>query len=115
MARISLTGRIGKPMLTLHGTLDALLPPATDSDVYEGLIADAGRAPLHRYYRVEDGNHVDGLYTAFPTQLRPILPCYRAAFDQLVAWIQVGRPPSPSGPIARPATGDVVNSCALPG
>ncbi|MGB9375975.1 MAG: tannase/feruloyl esterase family alpha/beta hydrolase [Mycobacteriales bacterium] len=114
VAKIQLTGRIGKPMLTLHGTLDALLPPATDSDVYSRLIADAGNGPMHRYYRVEDGNHVDGLYSTFPQQLRPILPCYRAAFDRLVAWVDQGRAPAPSGLIPHPASGDVVNTCSLP-
>ncbi|PZS35586.1 MAG: tannase/feruloyl esterase family alpha/beta hydrolase [Pseudonocardiales bacterium] len=114
VAKVQLTGRIGRPMLTLHGTLDTLLPPATDSDVYDQLIRQAGRGWLHRYYRIEGGNHVDGLYSAYPTQLRPILPCYRTAFDQLVRWVSTGRPPSPSGFVPKPATGDVVNSCALP-
>ena len=40
--------------------------------------ARPGRA--FRYYRIEDGNHVDGLYDAHPDRLRPILPCFRAAF-----------------------------------
>ena len=35
------TGRIGKPLVTIHGTLDTLLPIGTDSDVYDRLI-DAG-------------------------------------------------------------------------
>ena len=113
VAKVALTGRIGKPMLTLHGTLDALLPPATDSDVYTRLIRQAGRGWQHRYYWIEDGNHVDGLYPAFPSELRPILPCYRTAFDQLVAWLENGTSPAPSGLVNRPAGGDVVNSCAL--
>ncbi|HEX7299404.1 MAG TPA: tannase/feruloyl esterase family alpha/beta hydrolase, partial [Solirubrobacteraceae bacterium] len=41
VARVSLTGAIGRPMLTLHGTLDALLPIATDSDVYTRMVARA--------------------------------------------------------------------------
>jgi dienelactone hydrolase len=41
--RVSLSGRIGKPLLTLHGTLDALLPIRTDSDVYARLVQAAGR------------------------------------------------------------------------
>ncbi len=83
MRRVGLTGRIDKPMITLHGTLDTLLPPATDSDVYTQLVADAGRGDLHRYYSVEQGNHVDGFVAAFPNRLRPILPCYREAFIAL--------------------------------
>lgn len=100
-------------MLTLHGTLDKLLLRATDSDVYDKLIKDAGRGRLHRYYVVAGGNHVDGLYSNFPTQLRPILPCYRDAFSDLVAWVERGHAPPPSQLVERPATGDVVNSCSL--
>lgn len=107
------TGRIGKPLLTLHGTLDVLLPPATDSDVYTRLVADAGRQDLHRYYVIEDGNHVDGLYNGFPDRLRPILPCYRDAFAALESWVDDGVPPPPSHLVSRPATGDVVNTCSV--
>jgi hypothetical protein len=71
---ISLTGNIKRPMITVHGDLDTLLPPAVDSDVYDQLIDEAGRSRLHRYYLVEDGTHVDGLYAAYPDRLRPLLP-----------------------------------------
>jgi hypothetical protein len=113
VAKVQLTGHLGKPMLTLHGTLDTLLPRATDSDVYDKMITAAGQGGLHRYYVIADGNHVDGLYSSFPTQLRPILPCYRQAFSDLVAWVEAGRAPPASQLVERPATGDVVNSCSL--
>ncbi len=112
--KVSLTGRIGKPMLTLHGTLDALLPIRTDSDVYTKMIANAGRAGMHRYYVVEGGNHVDSLYDEFPRQLRPILPCYRQAFVDLERWVEGGVRPHPSGSVPNPSSGDEVNTCALP-
>lgn len=110
VARVQLTGRIGKPMLTLHGSIDTLLPRATDSDVYTRLIAAQGRGRLHRYYVVEDGNHVDGLYDLLPDVTRPILPCYRDAFALLEAWVDRGTAPPPSRTLPRPA-GDVVNTC----
>lgn len=116
VARVSLTGKIRRPLLTLHGALDALLPISTDSDVYADLIEQARRSPLHRYYVVEDGTHVDVLYDFFPDKLRPILPCYRTAFTALEAWVEsrgAERPPD-SGFIPRPEGGDLVNSCALP-
>jgi hypothetical protein len=113
IARVQLTGRIGKPLLTLHGTLDALLPPATDSDVYTRLVGQAGRQAMHRYYVVEDGNHVDGLYDAFPDLLRPLLPCYRDAFGALEAWVDGGVPAPASHRVDRPASGDVVNTCSV--
>jgi Tannase and feruloyl esterase len=113
IARVSLSGRIGKPMLTLHGTLDSLLPPAVDSDVYTRMVGGAGRAPVHRYYVIEDGNHVDGRYDSYPDRLRPILPCYRSAFVAFEAWIERRVQPPASHFVERPAAGDVVNECAL--
>jgi hypothetical protein len=113
--RISLTGRIGKPLLTLHGTLDTLLPITRDSDVYDRMITAAGRGALHRYYRIEGGNHVDGLADAFPDRLRPLGPCFRTAFDALGDWLRGHRPPS-SATIARPAAAtpaELATACDL--
>ncbi|MGH3355288.1 MAG: tannase/feruloyl esterase family alpha/beta hydrolase [Nocardioidaceae bacterium] len=111
--RVSLDGDLQRPMLTLHGTMDALLPIRTDSDVYDDMVEDSGRSPMHRYYRIEDGNHVDGLYTAFPDRLRPMLPCAREAFVALERWLQDGTAPPPDATIPRPAGGDLVNTCSL--
>ena len=111
VASVSLTGRIGKPMLTLHGDLDALLPIGTDSDVYTEMVAAAGKGALHRYYVVEDGNHVDGLADAQPQALRPVLPCYREAFQRLTAWVTTGAAPPSSRTVERPDSGDVANTC----
>ncbi|MFE0648720.1 tannase/feruloyl esterase family alpha/beta hydrolase [Streptomyces sp. NPDC059534] len=113
VAKVALTGRIGKPLLTLHGDLDTLLPIATDSDVYAGMIDARGRGKLHRYYTVQGGTHTDGLYDTYPDRLRPILPCYRSAFDALTRWVEEGTAPPADRTIARPASGDLVNSCGL--
>ena len=113
VAKVSLSGAIGKPLITLHGTLDVLLPISTDSDVYADLVGRAGRADLHRYYVVEGGTHVDGLCDVFPDRLRPILPCYRRAFELLEGWVEQGREPPSSRMVPR-SGGDVANDCALP-
>lgn len=110
---VSLTGRIRRPMITVHGSLDTLLPPAVDSDVYDALVDEAGSGRLHRYYLVEDGTHTDGLYPAHPDRLRPLLPCARDAFDLLTAWVEDGVAPPPDGFRARPTEGDLLNSCTL--
>ncbi|MGW3138290.1 tannase/feruloyl esterase family alpha/beta hydrolase [Streptomyces sp. NPDC001139] len=113
VARVSLTGRIGRPLITLHGDLDALLPKAADSDVYARMVDASGRGPLHRYYTIQGGTHVDGLYDTYPDRLRPILPCFRSAFDSLVSWVEKGTRPPADHTVARPSGGDVVDSCAL--
>jgi hypothetical protein len=105
VARVSLTGRIGKPVITLHGTLDALLPISVQSDVYARMVAAQGRSWLHRYYRIEGGNHVDSLYDAYPDRLQPILPHYRAAFTALTAWVERHEEPPASRTVPRPASG----------
>jgi pimeloyl-ACP methyl ester carboxylesterase len=115
VAKVSLTGKIGKPMITLHGTLDALLPIRTDSDVYTKLIRKAGRSNFHRYYVIEDGTHVDSLYDEFPDKLRPILPCHREAFKLMESWVEskgYSKPPE-SHFVPRPTSGDLVNTCSL--
>ncbi|NEY33508.1 tannase/feruloyl esterase family alpha/beta hydrolase [Streptomyces sp. PRKS01-65] len=113
VARVSLTGRIGKPLITLHGDLDALLPKAADSDEYARMIDRSGRGLLHRYYTIRGGTHVDGLYDTHPDRLRPILPCYRSAFDALTGWVERGTPPPADRTVARPADGDLVDTCDL--
>jgi hypothetical protein len=106
VSRVALTGRIGKPLITLHGTLDALLPIDQDSDVHAGMVTGP-----HRYYRIEGGTHVDGLYDVHPDRLRPIAPCFLTAFDTLGRWLDGTRPPA-SRTVPR-ATGDLAASCAL--
>jgi hypothetical protein len=116
--KISLTGRIGKPMITLHGTLDSLLPISRDSDVYREMITAAGRGAKHRYYRIEGGNHVDGLYALYPDRLRPILPCFHSALDAMEGWLAGVQPPPqppPGATLPRPTSGDLANSCSLTG
>jgi hypothetical protein len=102
VAKTGLTGRIGKPLITLHGTLDTLLPIGEDSDVYARMVRDAGRGSLFRYYRVEDGNHVDGLVDTYPARLRPLVPCHRSAFTALERWLADGEAPPPGGTVKRP-------------
>ncbi|MGW2100633.1 tannase/feruloyl esterase family alpha/beta hydrolase [Streptomyces olivaceoviridis] len=114
--RIALTGRIGKPLITLQGTLDVLLPISQDSDVYARMVHQAGRGSLLRYYRIEDGTHTDSLADAFPDRLRPMVPCHRSAFTALERWLAgAGRPPA-DRTVARPADADpatLLTSCPL--
>jgi hypothetical protein len=114
IAKASLTGAIGRPMLTLHGTLDALLP-IRDTTAYVDMLRRAGKGDMHRYYIVDQGTHVDSLAADFPDRLRPILPCYRAAFLAMERWVEQGEAPPPTQTIERPGEGDVVNECTIAG
>lgn len=76
IARIALTGNIRRPLTTIHGTYDSLLPITQDSDVYAELAKHTG---LHTYQRVEAGNHVDGLVDTYPDQLVPLVPYLQRA------------------------------------
>jgi hypothetical protein len=114
--RVALTGRIGKPLITVQGTLDVLLPISRDADVYTRMVDDAGRGGLFRSYRVEGGTHTDALYDTFPDRLRPLLPCHRSAFTALEDWLGTGHRPPPSRTIPRPADADpagLLTDCPL--
>ncbi|WP_194239863.1 tannase/feruloyl esterase family alpha/beta hydrolase [Amycolatopsis sp. YIM 10] len=106
--RVALTGRIGKPLITLHGTLDALLPISRDSDVYAGMTGDRP----HRYYRIDGGTHADALYDAHPDRLRPIGPCFLSAFEAMGGWLDGHRPP-PSRTVPRVEGVDLATTCEL--
>ncbi|GIH99015.1 tannase/feruloyl esterase family alpha/beta hydrolase [Planobispora takensis] len=110
MRKIALTGRIGKPLITIQGTLDTLLPISRSGDVYAQMVGE--RRPF-RYYRVTDGTHTDGLYAAYPDRLRPLLPCFRSAFEAMEGWVERRQSPPPSATLPRPAGGDLVNECQL--
>lgn len=115
VAKVENTGDIGKPMITLHGDLDTLLPKRTDSDVYAKLVRKSGNGGMHRYLVVEDGNHVDGLYDLYPDRLRPMLPCYREAFVVLDQAVDEDDGLPRSGYVPRQRGGDIVNECSLSG
>jgi hypothetical protein len=114
LAKVRLTGDIRRPMITLHGTIDALLPIATDSDVYRRRIRAHDRGGLHRYFRIVGGTHVDGLTTEYGDRVRPILPCARRAFVRMVDWVEDDRrpPANRTVPRARPSY-DETNRCSL--
>jgi tannase/feruloyl esterase/3HB-oligomer hydrolase 3HBOH len=85
--RIALTGRIGKPLITLQGTLDTLLPTTRSGDVYRQMVRAEGRANLQRYHRIENGNHADGLVDVYPDRLVPLAPEFQKAVIELERWL----------------------------
>ncbi|MEU4895197.1 3-hydroxybutyrate oligomer hydrolase family protein [Streptomyces sp. NPDC044780] len=116
--RIALTGRIGKPLITIQGTLDVLLPAGRGSDVYARMVRQAGLGGRYRYYRIEDGTHTDALVDTFPDRLRPLLPCHRSAFTALESWLTTGHRPPANHTVVRPAGADqasLLAECRLDG
>jgi hypothetical protein len=115
MASISNTGDIGKPLITLHGNFDSLLPISTDSDVYSRLVKKHGRARIFRYYRVIGANHVDP-QSDDKEGMRALLPCVRRALNLLVRWVERGGAPPRSHTIPYPkgaTSEDLANTCNL--
>ncbi|WP_426499817.1 3-hydroxybutyrate oligomer hydrolase family protein [Streptomyces sp. D54] len=115
---IALTGRIGKPLISFHGTLDVLLPISRSSDAYARMVRREGRGALHRYYRVEGGTHVDSLVDTFPDRLRPLVPCHRSAAAALERWLDDGRRPPSSRTLELPegaGPAELLGRCPLDG
>ena len=77
------------------------------------MIANQGRGAMTRLYEVEGGSHFEDLYTSHPGLLRPMLPCFRDAFEALEQWTQDGTRPPASHLVQRDPTVDLVNTCAL--
>ncbi len=110
---LTLTGKLKRPMLSLHGDLDTLLPISLHGTRYAELVAEQRRSRMHRLYVVECGQHVDSFVALFPQgALRAMLPCYTEAFDALVAWVERGVEPPASGPV-EPAAGAAADDCTM--
>lgn len=81
------TGAIERPLISLAGTKDILIPPDFHAVGYAKSVADAGRAHFHRLYLIENGTHFDSL-VSFGYGLQPQLPFAWAAFDKLVRTVE---------------------------
>ncbi|WP_419992678.1 tannase/feruloyl esterase family alpha/beta hydrolase [Streptomyces boninensis] len=102
VARISLTGRLTRPLISVQGSLDALTPPSRYAAAYRELVGKAGRTRLHRAVAVPGGAHTDGLTPLSPA-FRPMLPAFTAAFTELEDWTRRGAAHL-AGPLGAPPT-----------
>jgi hypothetical protein len=84
--RVSLTGDIKRPLVSIQGTLDTIVPPSLYGDYYHHLVVKAGRGNLQRYSYVAGGTHTDGIAAVAPGTFRPMLPSFVAAFAALEQW-----------------------------
>src|SRR6516162_9806354 len=87
------TGRIRRPLITVAGTMDALLPIDDNARAYARRVAAAApenadkEAPAYRLYEVQNGNHIETFKLTFP-QLELMQPHAQHAFDLLVGAIE---------------------------
>jgi hypothetical protein len=108
LAAFATTGRIRRPLVTVAGTMDALLPIDHHARAYARKVAASGRGdgdegrdrPAYRLYEVQNGNHIETFAAAFP-QLEIIEPHAQRAFDLLVDHVEHGSALPPDQCIAR--------------
>ncbi|HXR55250.1 MAG TPA: 3-hydroxybutyrate oligomer hydrolase family protein [Casimicrobiaceae bacterium] len=115
---VTTTGKIKKPLITVAGTMDALLPIKDQARAYEAAV-DASRKgnndhrnAQYRLYEVQNGNHIEAYVTQF-SELVEIQPHAQKAFDLLVAHVENNAPLPPSQCI--PKGGTIASNPAQPG
>jgi hypothetical protein len=117
MASFATTGRIQRPLVTVAGTMDALLPIDHHARAYARKVAAAGAGergdrPEYRLWEIQNGNHIETFNLAFP-QLELIEPHAQRAFDLLVDHVEGHRPLPPDQCV--PRGGEISGSPAAPG
>ena len=101
VAAFATTGHIQRPLITVAGTMDALLPINDQARAYARAVAAARdedqdgdethhAAPAYRLYEVQNGNHIEHYRDTFP-QLELIGPHAQHAFDLLVGYVERGQ------------------------
>jgi alpha-beta hydrolase superfamily lysophospholipase len=101
VAAVETTGKIKKPLVTVAGTMDALLPAERQARAYEAAVNASRkgnndkRNAQYRLYEVQNGNHIESYVTPFP-QLVVIQPHAQKAFDLLVDHVESNSPLPPS-------------------
>jgi len=92
------SGQIQRPLITVAGTMDSLLPIDHHARAYARKVQAAldaaahgadKKRPAYRLYEVQNGNHIETYQTAFP-QLELIEPHAQRAFDLLVQQVERG-------------------------
>jgi len=122
MADFANTGDIQKPLITVAGTMDALLPIDHHARAYARKVEAAReddkhghhgkRAPAYRLYEVQNGNHIETYQDTFP-QLELLMPHAQRAFELMVRYVEQRRPLPPDQCV--PRGGSITNVPTLPG
>jgi len=125
---VETTGDIGKPLITVAGTMDALLPIKRGARAYEAAVREARERhhdhdwdddrdnhhqyPPYRLYEVQNGNHIEGFQLVF-SELELIQPHAQRAFDLLVDYVEHDKKLPPSQCI--PKGGSIKHHPSQPG
>ncbi|MBS1145065.1 MAG: hypothetical protein H6R14_2471 [Proteobacteria bacterium] len=127
VADFATTGRIKRPLITVAGTMDALLPIDHHARAYARKVAASTtergddddrhrhghrRDPAYRLYEVQNGNHIETYKLTLP-QLELIQPHAQRAFDLLVSHVEQGKALPPDQCIGRGAA--IADAPAQPG
>ena len=98
-------GIVRKPLISVHGTLDALIPLKGHARPYKAMVEAKGFGQNYRLYEIQNGNHLDRFKGGTPGQQLPnlelIQPHAHRAFDLLEAWVERGIEPPPSQCVPR--------------
>jgi hypothetical protein len=126
-AAFATTGKIRRPLVTVAGTMDALLPIDHHARAYARKVASASKQkrddderngrrdddrPAYRLYEIQNGNHIETFQDFFP-QLELIEPHAQRAFDLLVNQVEHNVPLPPDQCV--PRGGSIAGSPAQAG
>jgi pimeloyl-ACP methyl ester carboxylesterase len=102
------SGIVRKPLISVHGTLDALIPLKGHARPYKAMVEARGYGQNYRLYEIQNGNHFDNLKGGRPGQQLPnlelIQPHAHKAFNLLEAWVERGIAAPPSQCVLREGT-----------
>ncbi|HET6923910.1 MAG TPA: 3-hydroxybutyrate oligomer hydrolase family protein [Anaeromyxobacteraceae bacterium] len=116
LAAFATTGKVKKPLVTVAGTMDALLPIDHHARAYAAAVAasrkgdEEQRAAQYRLYEVQNGNHIENYRSptaTFPLPLpglELLQPHAHRAFDLLVDHVERGAPLPPDQCVPRGGT-----------
>ncbi len=116
MAAFATTGKIQRPLITVAGTMDALLPIDHHARAYARRVEAQqddrsgkghghgwgrwNKEPQYRLYEVQNGSHIETYQDIYP-QLELIMPHAQKAFDLLVRHVEQRTPLPPDQCIAK--------------
>lgn len=91
------TGKLIKPLLSVAGNWDCLLPFKYHAEAYREIVQQTGSGNFHRLYEIKRGNHVDGLLNLDQGEQQPVHPFYEATLNYLENWLENDQMPPESG------------------